>query len=479
MVRLSRCARRRIHSDTALTPRPITATASIRPDAIVGRIRQPLPRLVEHERRDAEQQDRVRRPRRGSPGGGSRTSARRSAGRAANEIASRARPIPTTSVSTWPASASSARLFEATPPTTSMTRTPSVSPKTSRSRSRLACAALWSPPMAHSIAPMPDVVRAPRRHAVATVVRGCTGPSDPAEPRTIGAYHRHVRGRYWTIEPDRRVPAHRDTMRHAHPIERPRDRMTALLRAGLVAALALAILPLPAFAADGDPPAEPTPTVEPTPEPTPARRPTGVQSVLYYRSPAVVRQYKNYWCVPAATQTMWNLLTRDVERDVGSPAVRSTRQIRMHNRYRYTTNGNDIQGWAWALRHYTGQPYDARAFTSQDDRHRAPSSRRSTGPVTRSGSPSTTARTPGSSSATRPQPSADGPDQADDPRASTSAARSDRGSRDPWKYRYLSMASFRKVYGKYHEWHAQGHLGRHVRPRQRADPGRHRAGGRP
>ena len=201
MVRLSRCARRRIHRETALTARPMHRDGQHQARRDRRRIRQPLPRLVEDERRDAEQQDRVRRPRRGSPGGDSRTCRSSLGGRAANEMASRARPIPTTSVSTWPASASSARLFEARPPTTSMTRTPSVSPKTSRSRSRLACAALWSPPMAHSIAPMPGVVRARRRHAVATVVRGCTGPSDPAEPRTIGAYHRHVRGRYWTSSP--------------------------------------------------------------------------------------------------------------------------------------------------------------------------------------------------------------------------------------------------------------------------------------
>ena len=39
--------------------------------------------------------------------------------------------------------------------------------------------------------------------------------------------------------------------------------------------------------------------------------------------------------------------------------------IRAHNRYRYPTNGNDIEGWAWGLRRWTGQRYIARSYASR------------------------------------------------------------------------------------------------------------------
>ena len=64
---------------------------------------------------------------------------------------------------------------------------------------------------------------------------------------------------------------------HAAPTEAHRVRLIALLRAGLLAALVLVVLPLPTFAADGDAPTDPPtepPTVEPAAEPTPTPDPT-------------------------------------------------------------------------------------------------------------------------------------------------------------------------------------------------------------
>ena len=96
----------------------------------LGRLGQPPPRLEQDERGDRRTAGRRSRPRPGSRAAGSRTSARASAGRPANQIASSARPIPATSVNTWPASARRARLFGGDPPTSSTTRTASVIGKT-------------------------------------------------------------------------------------------------------------------------------------------------------------------------------------------------------------------------------------------------------------------------------------------------------------------------------------------------------------
>jgi hypothetical protein len=127
--------------------------------------------------------------------------------------------------------------------------------------------------------------------------------------------------------------------------------------------------PAPTATPTPRPTATPTPrpraTLRPAPTPAVTPRPTPVVTkVNLYRASAMVRQYTNYWCVPAATQTMWNLIN-------GTSNATYARQrtlykkIRAHNRYRYSTNGNDVQGWAWALRYYTGEPYRVRVFTSK------------------------------------------------------------------------------------------------------------------
>src|SRR5688572_7619470 len=89
----------------------------------------------------------------------------------------------------------------------------------------------------------------------------------------------------------------------------------------------------------------PAPTPTPTPSPTPRRTPV-ITKVNLYRSTAMVRQYTNYWCVPAATQSMVNLVRPTSNRSYLTQKF-YYKTIREHHRYYYATRGNDPQGWAW------------------------------------------------------------------------------------------------------------------------------------
>jgi hypothetical protein len=126
--------------------------------------------------------------------------------------------------------------------------------------------------------------------------------------------------------------------------------------------------PEPTSGAAEDTP-EPTDTPDPTAAPTPTPRPTSdtvLQSRNLYRYSAMVRQYTNYWCVPATVQSMANLVLGTSNRSYSrqSYIYKLTRQ---HNRYRYATRGNDPQGWGWSLRYFTnGRPYYPRAYTNKD-----------------------------------------------------------------------------------------------------------------
>ncbi len=236
-------------------------------------------------------------------------------------------------------------------------------------------------------------------------------------------------------------------MRHAEHAQDRRARLTALLGAVVLAALVLVILPLPAFAADGDPtdppPAEPTDP--PVPDPTP---PPKITKVLFYSSPAVIRQYKNYWCVPAATQTMWNLIEATSNANYSRQHALYT-QIRKHNRYRYVTNGNDVQGWAWALRAYTGEPFTARSFVSKNSAMHA-----IVEAIDRTGHPVGITVRHGTHAwvvlGYKAQPDATDANKRTILGFYVSGPLGP-GSSDPWKYSYLSMATFRKYFGKYHE----------------------------
>jgi len=246
---------------------------------------------------------------------------------------------------------------------------------------------------------------------------------------------------------------------HRHSIEpNRRTHLLAVLRAGLLAGAGVLLVAWPAAAADpsaapdpsAGPSAAPTaePTLDPGPTPTPAPTPVvSVQSKLIYRSSAITRQYRSYWCVPASMQTMWNLIGRISNRTL----IRQQtlyHQIRAHNRYRYPTLGNDIEGWAWGLRRWTGLPYRALSYASKSQAIAA-----MVAAIKRTGDPVGIAVKAGTHAwvvlGYKVQVSADATIA---PVILGLYVSGPLGvGRDPYPYRYLTLASFQKVYTKYHE----------------------------
>jgi hypothetical protein len=162
----------------------------------------------------------------------------------------------------------------------------------------------------------------------------------------------------------------------------------------------------------------------------------------------MVRQYTSYWCVPAATQTMWNLIRHDSSTSYLRQKM-LYRQIRQHNRYRYTTNGNDVQGWAWALRYWTYKPYYAHAYVSKTTAMLAivaaiQRTHHPVGVVIKAGTHAWVVL--------GYRVSVD----VLDPTRRTLLGFYVTGPLgapgDPFPYRYLTVAAFSKVYTRYHEW---------------------------
>jgi hypothetical protein len=105
--------------------------------------------------------------------------------------------------------------------------------------------------------------------------------------------------------------------------------------------------PTPTPAPTPPPPPDPTPTPEPAPGPSPAPAWVTIR-VNLYRPLTAVRQYTNYWCVPANAQTMINIIRNTHDRSYLTQS-RFYTLTRRNNRYRYRTLGNDVRGWAWLL----------------------------------------------------------------------------------------------------------------------------------
>lgn len=127
------------------------------------------------------------------------------------------------------------------------------------------------------------------------------------------------------------------------------------------------------------PPPSPDPTPAPDPAPTPSQDPLPtaepdptpvVVSRTVYRSGAVVRQYTNYWCVPASVQTMANLVLGTSDTSYATQKLLASVTYRF-NRYRYgdPSRGNDIRGWAgalnWRLPDTLPVVYRDRSYTSR------------------------------------------------------------------------------------------------------------------
>jgi hypothetical protein len=262
----------------------------------------------------------------------------------------------------------------------------------------------------------------------------------------------------------------------------------------LSAALGLVVLgalPWPVAAADGSPdpgasaPAEPatdptptptpepsptptpapTPTPDPEPSPTPAGTPTPTPSATptpppparqviirrnLYRWSAMVRQYTNYWCVPAATQSMVNLATGASNRTYRSQAY-IYKLTRRHNRYSYATRGNDPQGWAWSLRYFSRYrtTYQARAFTNKTAALNAIAES-----IARTGDPvGVTVRGGTHAWVVLGYRQSYDPSEPSKKTLLGFYVSGPLGSTaDKWPYRYLTLDQFRQYFTRYHEW---------------------------
>ncbi len=164
----------------------------------------------------------------------------------------------------------------------------------------------------------------------------------------------------------------------------------------------------------------------------------------------MVRQYTNYWCVPAATQSMVNL-ARGTSNRTYSTQRYYYRLTRQHNRYWYRTLGNDPQGWAWALRYFSRNTttYAARAYTNKTAAINAiaESIARTRDPVGVTVHRGTHAWVVLGFRQTY--------DPAE-PAKKTLLGLYVSGplgtSRDKWPYRYLTVSQFKEYFTRYHEW---------------------------
>jgi hypothetical protein len=192
----------------------------------------------------------------------------------------------------------------------------------------------------------------------------------------------------------------------------------------------------------------PAPTAAPTPTPTPPSG-TVLQSRNLYRSSAMVRQYTNYYCVPATVQSMANLVLGTSNRTYSRQAY-IYKLTRLHNRYRYATRGNDPQGWGWSLRYFTkGRPYYPHAYTNKDAAIRsiADSIARTRHPVGVTVYSGTHAWVVLGYKQTYDR---------SEPSKKTLLGLYVSGplgtTRDRWPWKYLTVDQFRQVFTRYHEW---------------------------
>jgi hypothetical protein len=213
-----------------------------------------------------------------------------------------------------------------------------------------------------------------------------------------------------------------------------------------------AAAPEPTTAPASDPTETPSPatqTPDPTATPTPTPPTYSLASINLYRSTAMVRQYTNYWCVPATVQSMANLILRTSNRSYSRQGY-IYKLTRLHNRYRYVTKGNDPQGWAWSLRYFTGgRNYQARAYSDKTAAINsiAASIGRTKHPVGVTVYAGTHAWVVLGYKQTYDR---------DEPSKKTLLGLYVSGplgtTRDRWPYKYLTVAQFREVFTRYHEW---------------------------
>jgi hypothetical protein len=97
-----------------------------------------------------------------------------------------------------------------------------------------------------------------------------------------------------------------------------------------------------------------------------------IRTVDLSRSGAAVTQFTSYWCVPAAVQTMLNLINGTSDRSFSTQSRLYT-ELRRSNRYTYSTRGNDVRGWSRVLsaRLPAGMAYEDVSFASRSDAYLA------------------------------------------------------------------------------------------------------------
>lgn len=207
--------------------------------------------------------------------------------------------------------------------------------------------------------------------------------------------------------------------------------------------------PSPAPTATPRPTATPAPTANPTPTPAPTPRPTLViTKVNLYRASAMVRQYTTYWCVPAAAQSMINLVRHTSNRSYLTQKFYYKR-IRTHNRYTYVTRGNDPQGWAWGVRAYSGAAYYAKTYTDKGKALAAivESISRTHDPV------GITVRGGTHAWVVLGFRTSHDPIEPNRKTILGFYVSGPLGSyADKWPYRYLNLAEFKTYFTRYHEW---------------------------
>jgi hypothetical protein len=162
----------------------------------------------------------------------------------------------------------------------------------------------------------------------------------------------------------------------------------------------------------------------------------------------MVRQYTNYWCVPAATQSMVNLVRGTSNRTYATQKF-FYRKTREHNRYTYATLGNDPQGWSWAVRAYSGKPYSAFSFSSK-----AAALDKIVSSIERTGDPVGVTVHGGTHAwvVLGYRTSHDPGDPTDQTILGFYVSGPLGTTADKWPYRYLTVDAFRQHFTRYHEW---------------------------
>jgi len=164
----------------------------------------------------------------------------------------------------------------------------------------------------------------------------------------------------------------------------------------------------------------------------------------------MVRQYTNYWCVPAVTQSMVNLVKGTSNKSYLTQKF-YYKLTRQHNRYIYVTKGNDPQGWAWSLRYFTQSQanYQWRSFTNKSTAVNsiAEALKRTRHPVG--------VTVYGGTHAWVVLGYRYSVNVADPTKRSLLGlyVSGPLGTvSDRWPYRYLTVSAFRDVFTRYHEW---------------------------